>query len=447
MSEPVEIPEEFPKIIKDFVTDIINTFPEYEPIIMKWWKPAEFSDIQDPVEREAAIVADAQEKIKMLFNRCVTIFPERFFDILYQNVDIFNTDSTVNTEFLPGISFKYLWQCEISEKTKETIWKYLQMVLLSIIGSVKNREAFGDTAKLFQTINEEDFKGKLQETLEKMQSIFENTPADDGEPSVEPKFNMENMPSADDIHGHINGMLGGKLGDLAREIAEETAENLNIDMENITDVKDVFQKLFKNPGKLMNLVKNVGDKLDSRIKSGEISESELMSEASDIMNKMKNMPGMDNIQEMLGKMGMGGQAGGGGGGGGGGGLGNIQEMMEQMGGMGGIQEMMGKMGLGRNTKLDVNAMEAKLERTKKADQMKERMKKNMILKQQKLVEEQLRMNQQQQTTNTAAISDEQLISIFSTGEKVERTPRKATINTSISADTSTKSSKKKKGKK
>ena len=105
------------------------------------------------------------------------------------------------------------------------------------------------------------------------------------------------------------------------------------------------------------------------------------------------------------------------------------------------------MGLGRNTKLDVNAMEAKLERTKKADQMKERMKKNMILKQQKLVEEQLRMNQQQQTTNTAAISDEQLISIFSTGEKVERTPRKATINTSISADTSTKSSKKKKGKK
>ena len=57
------------------------------------------------------------------------------------------------------------------------------------------------------------------------------------------------------------------------------------------------------------------------------------------------------------------------------------------------------------------------------------------------------MNQQQQTTNTAAISDEQLISIFSTGEKVERTPRKATINTSISADTSTKSSKKKKGKK
>ena len=296
MSEPVEIPEEFPKIIKDFVSDIINTFPEYEPIIMKWWKPSDFSEIQDQVERDAAIVADSQEKINTLFTRSLTVFPERFFDILYQNVDIFKTESTVNTEFLPGISFKYLWQCDISDKTKETIWKYLQMVLLSIIGSVKNRDAFGDTAKLFQAINEEDFKGKLQETLEKMQSIFENTTSEDGEPNVEPKFNMDNMPSANDIHGHITGMLGGKLGDLAREIAEETAENLNIDMENATDVKDVFQKLFQNPGKLMNLVKNVGDKLDSRIKSGEISQTELMSEASDIMNKMKNMPGMDNIQ-------------------------------------------------------------------------------------------------------------------------------------------------------
>jgi len=452
MSEPVEIPEEFPKIIKDFVSDIINTFPEYEPIIMKWWKPADFSELVEADEIEAAIVADAQEKIKMLFNRCVTIFPERFFDILYQNEDIFKTDSTVNTEFLPGISFKYLWQCDISDKTKETIWKYLQMVLLSIIGSVKNKDAFGDTAKLFKTINEDEFKGKLQETLEKMQSIFENTAGatnnSESESDSGSGINMENMPSADDIHGHITGMLGGKLGDLAREIAEETAENLDIDMENVTDVKDVFQKLFKNPGKLMNLVKNVGDKLDSRIKSGEINEKELMSEASDIMSKMKNMPGMGNIQEMLGKMGMGGlggRGGGGGGGGGGEGLGNMQEMMEQMGGMDGIQEMMGKMGLGRNKKIDVNAMEAKLERNKKNEQMKERMKKNMILKQQQLQQQQLQQQQlQQQKVSANALSDEQLISVFSTGEKVERTLRTATPNTNVVGE---KSSKKKKSKK
>jgi hypothetical protein len=80
-------------------------------------------------------------------------------------------------------------------------------------------------------------------------------------------------------------------------------------MENATDMQDVLKKMMQNPTKLMGLVKNVGDKLDSRMKSGEIKESELMSEAADIMNRMKNMPGMENIQSMLSKMGMGGLGG------------------------------------------------------------------------------------------------------------------------------------------
>ena len=82
--------------------------------------------------------------------------------------------------------------------------------------------------------------------------------------------------------------MGGKLGDLAREIAEETAGNFTDDMENATDANEVFQKLFKNPGKLMGLVKNVGEKLDSRIKSGDINESELLSEATELMGKMSS---------------------------------------------------------------------------------------------------------------------------------------------------------------
>ena len=57
----------------------------------------------------------------------------------------------------------------------------------------------------------------------------------------------------------------------------------------------------------MGLVKNVGDKLDTRIKSGELKESELILEATEIMNKMKNMSGMGDIQELLAKMGMGGE--------------------------------------------------------------------------------------------------------------------------------------------
>ena len=85
--------------------------------------------------------------------------------------------------------------------------------------------------------------------------------------------------------------MEGKLGCLAKEIAEETAQDLNIDVENTTSVDDVFKQLFQNPSKLMNLVKNVGSKLDNKIKSGAIKESELLQEASDLVNKMKGKIG------------------------------------------------------------------------------------------------------------------------------------------------------------
>ena len=63
-------------------------------------------------------------------------------------------------------------QYDISEKTRETIWKYLQLILFSIVGSLENKDAFGDTAKLFEAINAEEFKSKLEDTLSQMQHLF-----------------------------------------------------------------------------------------------------------------------------------------------------------------------------------------------------------------------------------------------------------------------------------
>jgi hypothetical protein len=332
MSEQV-IPEEFKKVVKDFVRDIRATFPEYETFVQKWWKDRDyFASMENEEEREALIEKTEKNNLKFLFKFCLKRYPPRFFDILYQNADIFSEESEVETEFLPYIHFKNLWQCEISDKTRETIWKYLQLILFSVVGSLENKEAFGDTSKLFEAINEDEFKSKLEETLNGMQDIFKDRPSGEGVPLQE---NFQGMPNADDIHGHISEMMNGKLGELAKEIAEETAADLNMDMEGATNVQDVFQKLFKNPGKLMSLVKNVGSKLESKMKSGDIKESELIAEASEIINRMKNMPGMGNMQEMLSKMGLG--------------------------------------SLPKGAKLDLNAMEEKLKQTMKTAKMKERM--------------------------------------------------------------------------
>jgi hypothetical protein len=389
----MSLPEEFSKIIKDFIVDLQTTFPEMKPLMQKWWKDkSTFDYIEEEEEREKTFLKSQENSIQFLFNFIQKKMPPRFFDILYQNEEMFQSDSTIDTEFLPHIHFKTLWEFDITQKTRDTIWKYLQLIMFSVVGTMQNKDAFGDSAKLFDAINQEEFKNKLEETLSQMQDLFKNM-----EPGVQEGDAKEgeakeggpgfNIPNAENIQEHITGMLDGKLGKLAKEIAEETAADLNLDMENATDMQDVLKKMMQNPTKLMGLVKNVGDKLDSRMKSGEIKESELMSEAADIMNRMKNMPGMENIQAMLSKMGLD----------------------------------------GKNTKVNTGAMEAHLSRQLKTAQMKERMKAKLESKQnQGLQQQETGLNPNLGPT----LSEEELISIFSNGDKPEKTPRNAnpTVN-------------------
>jgi hypothetical protein len=288
------VPEEFIKVVRDFIGDLKTTFPEYVPFIDKWWKSKEhFNYIEEEDDRNNAYEKSEKKAAKVLFEFCKKKLPPRFFDILYQNEEMFKEESEIDTEFFPKIHFKNLWQCDISEKTRETIWKYLQLLLFSIVGTLDNKEAFGDTAKLFEAINEDEFKSKLQETLSQMQGLFDIPEGGGvGPENLGEGLNASDLPNAEQINEHITGMLDGKIGQLAREIAEETAANLNMDFDGATDMKDVFSKLMKNPTKLMGLIKNVGDKLDTKLKSGELKESEMIQEATEIMNKMKNMPGM-----------------------------------------------------------------------------------------------------------------------------------------------------------
>ena len=388
MSTENSVPEEFIKVIRDFVGDIKTTFPEYNSFVEKWWKSKEhFNYIDEEEERIKAYERSEKSSSKLLFDFCKKKLPPRFFDILYQNDDIFKEDSEVDTEFFPKIHFKNLWQCDISDKTKETIWKYLQLMLFSVVGSLDNKDAFGDTAKMFEAINEEEFKSKLQETLSQMQGLFDMSggeiPINLGE-----GLSPNDLPNAEQINEHITGMLDGKIGQLAKEIAEETAANLNIDFEDATDMKDIFTKLMKNPTKLMGLVKTVGDKLDTKIKSGELKESEMIQEATELMNKMKNMPGMGNLQSMLSKMGMSGMA--------------------NMAGLG---------------KVNTGAMEAQLNSRLKMAKTKERIRAKAEANAKAKLEAQLAANitAQQQPKMT----DEEILKFIDSGEKVERTPRGA----------------------
>ena len=271
------------KIIFDFTNDLLTSFPELRESL-------------DP-NLLAVIENDETPETELLAVRdyCLKIYPEKFFEILYQNEKLFEADEPIY--LLPNIDFAYIWKENISDSTRKTIWKYLQLLLFALVSDMSDTTSFGDTAKLFEAIDNDAFKTKLQETIFNMDNAF------DSDSSGNATGKENELPDPEKLHDHMNKMLNGKLGNLAREIAEETASDINIDMEDESSVNDVFQKLFKNPTKLMDLVTKVGSKLDTKIKSGDLKESELLAEAAEMMQHMKDMPGMENIQNLFNKAG------------------------------------------------------------------------------------------------------------------------------------------------
>jgi len=481
---PEVVPDEFKKVMTDFINDFTTTFPEYSDKLKD-------NFVIVSLKTDGNVVAEEmldETRVKKLYEYSKTVYPARFFDILYKNADIFKKDSgdsEVNVNFLPDINFREVWNTpDISDNTRDTIWKYLQLILFSIITNISDRDSFGDTAKLFEAINEDELKTKLEETIKNMQDLFmngadtesdktgeageageaggagasgENTKFGDGIDMKEfekfaeqfknfspdgmggidmskfpgfagfPGFNSKSeeggaagnadtssssssdnkkpeMPNPETIHEHISKLLNGKIGALAKEIAEETAKDFDfgIDMENAENINmsNVFQKLFKNPGKLMNMVKNVGAKLDDKFKKGDIKESELMKEASDLLSNMKNMPGMGDLSSMLSKMGM--------------------------SGLGGLAGLGGKGG-----KVNMGALQSHLQQNMKNAKMKERMQTKLQQKQHQQPQQPSQQKSPAVTPLTNGPAANNIVrpttSVYtaSSGEQIQQTPRTA----------------------
>ncbi len=301
----VDSEKNFDSIISDFLRDLSTVYPEYST---KWskWQNADFNTIAD------------------LHTYCLTVYPERFFDILYSNADIFSATSTVNVNFLPNVDFKLLYNCEgISENTRSSIWKYLQLILFTVLGSVKNTEGFGKTTNLFEAIDEAELQQKMAETMASLGEFFNNASSStEGEreseapelvdPTDDSNGNASKegfkMPDLEKLHEHMKGLLEGKIGKLAKEFTDEFMEEMteffgDIKTNSATTSKDIIMQLMKNPQKMVIIFKKLAAKLQDKMKNGEISQEELMQELGSIMEKMQGMGvGKGDMADLLKSM-------------------------------------------------------------------------------------------------------------------------------------------------
>jgi hypothetical protein len=236
------VPEKFYDIIQDFIRDLTGTFPELLTIPY-------ISDMVSKPKEE--VVAHTQ----MVYDHVMKESPVMFAEILNEQDTLF----TKPCMFLPEVNFSTLWNDRISDSTKSIIWKYFKLILISLMDNL------GNVSELF--------------TEEKLKKIIDD---------------MANE-NKDDFAEKFKGLVSGKIGALAQEIAAETV-GPNPD-------EDTIKNMMKSPENITNLVSTVGEKINSKLKSGELKESELLQEATDMLSKLKDMPGMSQFESMFANMG------------------------------------------------------------------------------------------------------------------------------------------------
>ena len=146
----------------------------------------------------------------------------------------------------------------------------------------------------------ENFK-KVRETHEDVNNV-DSSEMEDADKQVldmiknlSEKTKPENMPEINE--DLINN---GLIGNLAKELAEDiNLDDFNINMdENSENVTDVFSNLISgdNPMKFMNLIQNVGQKIQTKLSSGDLDQSKLVDEAQTMMGMLgNNNPLFDNL--------------------------------------------------------------------------------------------------------------------------------------------------------
>jgi hypothetical protein len=244
------IPSDFFKIITDFANDICRVFPEYNSIINKY------------ILSETEKSDDSKLKLYNFVGK--VIIQNKDFIVSKKECLFLHTDESVlNTEFLPRIVFSHIWEGDISEITKNTIWKYLTLLYVTI-----SKQQNGDT-------NEIDLDEILSGIL-----TDEQEPQTTEETSQPPDTNNKNiMPDIGALPEQLQNMMGGSLGKLAMELAEETTN------EGATNPMDLFSMMGK-----------IGSKIETKLKSGELSENSLLEESMGLIN---SMGGVNNIQTMM----------------------------------------------------------------------------------------------------------------------------------------------------
>ena len=282
------------KLLKAFIIDIVKVFPEYEKRLTN-----KYSKVLSEEDNCDEILLSFYENVEAIAR-----------DLSENNFDVFETDPIL----LDNVSFKLIWNSNISNETKNNIWRYLQTFCVyninnkqgkedveDVLNSIKQKEKVSDKG----TLNNMKLLKKLSESLNSnivMELISNkkdrmNTQASPQEESV-PRNTLPLRGSGkDDIDDEIKNIPGMKgmedmlenssIGKIAQEVSKE------LDIESMISGGGGIESLM-NGENMLTIFKSISEKIDNN------EDGNIMEEAMNLSNNMKDNPLFSSLMGAMG---------------------------------------------------------------------------------------------------------------------------------------------------
>ena len=268
-----EVEQKLFNLFSDFIRDLSKVFPEIKSSLYRKYEDCLSDDN----------------------NKCLSDFPKvkRFLELINdyekyivdKNLEFFDLE----VEFLEEIQFNRLWEKNISNKTRESIWKYFQTFQLISI-NLKSSEA------LDAVLDGEKVDKSTVKDFKKMQKLSEGVQSKSSDKSTEGETELDQM---------LGGLMDSGIGEIAKEVAE------NLDVESMfgnvnenSNPMDLMTQLM-NPEKMGAIFNNINTVMEKKMGSGELSQEGLKKEAEGMMGQMgensmfKNMmQGMQDVNNI-----------------------------------------------------------------------------------------------------------------------------------------------------
>ena len=191
-------------------------------------------------------------------------------DIAKKNNNLFLGE--VELFFLREIDFRNLWTKDLSDSTRENIWKYLQTLYVLGKKIVASDDDLNDMLNELNTSDSESLKNNQKEMMEMLENMS--------------KITDENRSNSSEVEDLFNN---GIISDIAKELTTEL-DLEKMDMGNPQNMNEAFSNIMGGGGgkNFFDLISKVGEKIQSKVESGQINQGDLINEAQKMMGGLRN---------------------------------------------------------------------------------------------------------------------------------------------------------------